>query len=317
MNPTQATTRWAVIIPVYNEANAIAGTIDAVKKTLQGSKHRLIEIIVVNDGSTDGTADILAGASGVTVLTHLRNRGYGAALRTALDHSTQEWAAIIDSDGTYPVEQLSLLMGSAETQSYHMIVGSRRGEGINSAPFRRLARWVLRKVVLILTGTWVPDLNSGMRVFRRSLFQEFRNILPSGFSFTTTITVASIFCGYQVLYVPIEYAKRTGKSHILPVRDFTNFLILISRITTYFDPLKFFIPLALVILILGLGKGVRDFFLVGYIGSLSVIMILMSLQVFLTGILADVMAKKGALTPTTSALTRTTESPILKTVGHS
>jgi len=297
----QNTESWALVIPVYNEGFEVANTVRKIHHVLKRVAKVEVEIIVVNDGSTDNTAEILTGIPGVTVLTHGRNYGYGASLRTALDYTSRELILITDADGTYPLDLIPRLMEDLRAGAA-MVVGARHGQGISQAPFRRLARWCLRHLVYLLTRVYVPDLNSGMRAFRRSIYAEFRHLLPAGFSFTTTITVASLYCRYRVEYVPIEYLKRKGKSHINPVRDFVNFTVLILRLASYFEPMKFFLPISMVVFGLGILRATRDFILLGYLGSLSVIMMLMAIQFFLTGIVADVIVRRSGAALTSAAL---------------
>lgn len=288
--------RCAIIIPVYNEERVIADTVERMLRITQQIAGWEFDITCVNDGSSDGTAAILNGLSGIRVITHEVNRGYGAALRTGLDNCRSEWVYIVDADATYPLEDLPRLLAEAE-RGADMVVGAREGEGIDLKPFHRIARWTLRKMAHALSGTMVPDLNSGMRVFRYRLYREFRSILPRGFSFTTTITLASLYSNYPVVYIPIEYKKRVGDSSIRPMRDFFSFIMLIVRIASYFEPLRFFLPLAFGIMGLGFFKGFIDFARLGAIGSLAVIMFLMGVQVMITGILAEVIVRRSTPGP--------------------
>ena len=178
-----------------------------------------------------------------------------------------------------------------------MVVGSRGGAGISGSPFRRLARWTLRKMVHGLTGIMVPDLNSGMRVFKRSLYAEYRHLLPLGFSFTTTLTVASLYSGHRVEYIPIHYERRVGRSNIRPVKDFLGFVILIVRLASYFEPLRFFLPASLVLLAVGVARAIRDIIVVNQFGALSVILILTSFQIFAFGVIADVIVRRFQVVP--------------------
>src|SRR5581483_9025245 len=168
----------------------------------------------------------------------------------------------------------------------------RAGQGISSGPFRRLARWILRKMVHGLTGTMVPDLNSGMRIFRRSLYSEFRHLLPMGFSFTTTLTVASLYSGHKVRYMPVQYQRRIGHSNIRPVRDFLGFVMLIVRLASYFDPLRFFLPVAFLFVALGILRGIRDVIVTNALGGLSLILFFIALQIFVLGVIADVIVRR-------------------------
>jgi glycosyltransferase involved in cell wall biosynthesis len=285
----------AVVIPVYNEERVIGETvtrIQAICATVPGYE---FEIICVNDGSKDGTAAVLGRLQGITVITHEMNRGYGAALRTGLDYCSQEWIFITDADGTYPLGDLPGLLASAA--DVDMVVGNRQGKGISHSPPHQLARWILRKMVHGLTGVMVPDLNSGMRVFRKSLYQEFRHLLPMGFSFTTTLTVASLYSGRRVRYVPINYERRIGKSNIKPIQDFLGFSMLIVRLASYFEPLRFFLPAAFGLALLGVARAVRDVIVVNQFGALSVILMLTAFQVFVLGVIADVIVRRFQIVP--------------------
>lgn len=286
----------AVIIPVYNECRAIEETVTRVQDICATVPGYIFEIICINDGSTDGTSDILGRLQGITIITHEVNRGYGAALRTGLDYCTQEWIFITDADGTYPLPDLPKLLDCA-SGGVDMVVGNRVGSGLSATPFHRLARWILRKMVHGLTGVMVPDLNSGMRVFRRSLYAEFRHLLPMGFSFTTTLTVASLYSGRKVRYEPIHYERRIGKSNIKPVKDFLGFAMLIVRLASYFDPLRFFLPAAFALAGVGLLRAIRDVIVVNQFGALSVILMLTAFQVFVLGVIADVIVRRFQVTP--------------------
>ena len=266
------------------------------------------EIICINDGSSDRTGDILAGLKAITVLTHDVNRGYGAALRTGLDYCTREWVFITDADGTYPLEDLVQLLECAES-GFDMVVGSREGAGISRSPLRRLARWILRKMVHGLSGVMVPDLNSGMRVFRKSLYSEFRHLLPLGFSFTTTLTVASLYSGHRVRYILVDYQRRIGQSNIKPVKDFFGFVILIVRLASYFEPLRFFLPASLALFALGLLRAVRDVIVVNQFGALSMILFLTAFQIFAFGVIADVIVRRFQVVPSTPQRPATARDP--------
>jgi len=286
----------AIIIPVYNEERAVADTVTRIQGICSRIPGYAFEIVCINDGSSDGSGRILAGLRGVTVLTHPVNRGYGAALRTGLDYCEQEWVFITDADGTYPLEDLPQLLECTE-RGVDMVVGSRGGAGISGSPFRRLARWVLRKMVHGLTGVMVPDLNSGMRVFRKSLYTEFRHLLPMGFSFTTTLTVASLYSGRRVEYIPIHYDRRIGRSNIKPMRDFFGFVMLIVRVATYFEPLRFFLPASFMLFGIGLLRAIRDIIVVNQFGALSVILFLTAFQIFVLGVIADVIVRRFQVVP--------------------
>jgi len=286
----------AVIIPVFNEQNAVADTVTRIQQICASIPDYEFEIICIDDGSSDASGKILATLPETTVLTHRVNRGYGAALRTGLDYCTQDWVFITDADGTYPLEDLGRLLERAEG-GVDMVVGSRGGAGISRNPLKQLARWILRKMVHGLTGVMVPDLNSGMRVFRKALYTEFRHLLPLGFSFTTTLTVASLYSGYRVEYVPIHYDRRIGQSNIKPLKDFFGFVMLIVRLASYFEPLRFFLPASFILLAIGVLRAIRDIIVVNQFGALSVIVILTAFQIFAFGVIADVIVRRFQVVP--------------------
>ena len=240
------TTGLTILVPAYNEEGGIARVIEWIRQALEPSGIEY-EVLVIDDGSADRTAE-LAGAAGARVLRHPDNRGYGEALKTGIRHAAYEWIAIIDADGSYPAEQIPEL--AERLRQADMVVGARTRAGAAIPLIRRPAKKFLTWLASYLTDTKIPDLNSGLRIFRRTLALEFLHILPSGFSFTTTITLAALNNGYIVEYVPIDYLKREGRSKIRPIRDTLNFLMLILRMTLLFRPLKIFFPLSIVFLLL-------------------------------------------------------------------
>jgi glycosyltransferase involved in cell wall biosynthesis len=239
---------FSVIVPCYNEEDAIAPTVEELNDAL-GTKSDY-ELIVVNDGSTDRTPDILRELekhySTLRVIHLEQNQGYGAALKAGLQRAQSELIAITDADGTYPNDRLRELVEQARTVD--MVVGARTGENIQYSKVRATA-----KIFLIHYASWIarqkiPDINSGMRVFRRDLAIRFLSILPNSFSFT--ITLAFLTSYRNVKYIPISYSPRIGKSKIRPIRDTLRFIQLIVRTAMYFAPLRVLAP---VIALIGLG----------------------------------------------------------------
>jgi glycosyltransferase involved in cell wall biosynthesis len=209
-----------VVIPAFNEAGAIGPTLVEIEAVL-GAAGLAGEIVVVDDGSRDGTAAEVAKYPGVRLIQHSYNRGYGASLKTGIRQAQHNLIAITDADGTYPIKMLPKLIG--EMGAYDMVVGARTGTEVNIPRRRRPAKWALNKLANYLSGVEIPDLNSGMRVFKRDQVMDFFRLLPSGFSFTTTITLAMLTNDFNVLYIPVDYYKRTGQSKINPIKDTANF----------------------------------------------------------------------------------------------
>lgn len=236
-------TAVSVVIPCFNEATSVAGVLRAIEDVLAlaAIPH---EIVVVDDGSSDGTAGAAEGAGCARVIRHRTNRGYGAALKTGIREARHDRIVICDADGSYPVAAIPSLARALDQDD--MAVGSRTG-GRQEGPWMRApARWVLRVLAQALTGTAIQDLNSGMRAMRRDLVTRFLGILPDGFSFTSTITIAALADGFRVSFHPIDYLKRSGRSKIRPVHDMLGFLVLIVRTALYFNPIKIFLPIAMV-----------------------------------------------------------------------
>jgi glycosyltransferase involved in cell wall biosynthesis len=280
-----------IIVPAYNEAEGIGQVLDTIITCMREAGMEY-ELIVIDDGSTDGTEAIVA-AKGVRIVRHKFNRGYGASLKTGIRQSRYPMVAIIDADGTYPVDALPKLL--ACMSEYDMAVGARTGDHVKIQPLRRPAKWFLKKLADYLSGFKIPDLNSGLRVFRRELAERFFGIFPDGFSFTTTITLAALTNGYRVEFLPINYYKRTGQSSIKPLRDFLGFVLLIIRLIVYFKPLNVFLPVSALLLLVGFSKAMIDLIHQNYFGVGSAIVILAALQIGFLGLLADLIMRRTHL----------------------
>lgn len=278
----------SVVIPAFNEEGSVAVQVEKVRCVLEecGVEH---EIIVVDDGSMDQTANE-ATRAGARVLQHPRNRGYGAALKTGINAAQYETIAITDADGTYPCDVLPLLLEKAE--DFDMVVGARVGEHVAVPMIRRPAKWFLRKLASYVAGQHIPDLNSGLRVMKKSLVERFEFILPSGFSFTTTITLALLSNDFLVYYHPINYYRRVGHSKIRPV-DTYHFLMLILRTIVFFNPLRVFLPLGAIFFVIGLGKFAYDIFL-DNLSETAVLGVLGAFIIWAMGLLSDQIARIGS-----------------------
>jgi glycosyltransferase involved in cell wall biosynthesis len=277
----------SVVIPAFNEEAAVADEVRAVRAALEsaGIAH---EIIVVDDGSSDRTAE-RAAESGAAVLRRPENRGYGAALKTGIARARYQWIVITDADGTYPAEDIPHLVERCE--GFDMVVGSRTGDDVHIPLIRRPAKWFLRRLAGFLAGRRIPDLNSGLRVMRKPVVERFLHILPSGFSFTTTITLAMMCNDYLVDYQPINYRRRIGDSKIRASHA-GQFFLLILRTIVYFNPLKIFMPLGGVLFLAATGKFVYDIYMQNLSES-AVLGFLAAVIVWAIGLLSDQIARIG------------------------
>jgi glycosyltransferase involved in cell wall biosynthesis len=306
MNADQMSTEQAgltakgvtLVVPVYDEEDGIEGVVRRLSVLELGAP---LELLVIDDGSTDGTRAKLSQLERevdcLRVIEHGYNRGYGAALKTGFREAAYEVVVITDADSTYPEDRIRDLLDCVD-RGAEMAVGARTGESVHIPLVRRPAKWVLRKLASYLAGVRIPDLNSGLRAFRRELVETYVGILPDGFSFTTTITLASLTNHHQVEYVTIDYAHRSGSSKIRPIRDTLRFISLIIRTVLYFNPLRVFYPLfACLSLFLGVSF-YYDVFLDETAPNLSdktVVLFLASVQVLSLGLVADLIDKKARL----------------------
>jgi glycosyltransferase involved in cell wall biosynthesis len=285
----------SVIIPVYNEENNIKITITKVHEVLEKSAIKEYEIIAVDDGSTDNTTVVLKESTlNCHLVTHEQNKGYGAALKSGIRKSKYDIIAITDADGTYPIKDIPKLYN--RMNDCDMVVGARTGKKVKIPLIRRPAKWLLAKLANYLAETKIPDLNSGLRLFRKVDVYRLWGILPRGFSFTTTLTLAMLTNDMQVKFIPIDYMKRKGKSKIRPIRDTLNFIQLIVRTVLYFNPLKIFVPIALLLFLLSLGVFVYSSFAMDRILDTTVsILFVASIQMLSIGMIADIIDKRNKL----------------------
>lgn len=285
----------SIIVPAYNEEHGLGGVLvqlSAIQAQL-GASGQQVEIIVVDDGSTDRTADAVRQHERVTLIVHRANKGYGGALKTGIRHAKGEWICITDADGTYPNERIPDLVARAVENGCDMVVGARTGEQVAIPLGRRPAKWVIGQLANFVAGEPIPDLNSGLRVFRREAGLRFFGILPDGFSFTTTITLGMLTNGYVVNYVLINYRARVGRSKIRPIQDTLNFLQLVVRIALYFEPLKVFVPLSLALFSLALLWAAFSKIVFGQLADVTTLLMAMSaLEVFMIGLLAELINQR-------------------------
>jgi len=285
----QARSRAAVsiIIPAYNEEAGVAATIADIHNAMSAFAGDY-EVVVVDDGSTDRTAE-RAGQAGARLIHHRENRGYGAALKTGIRKVRYDKIVITDADGTYPVDVIPQLVKRLD--EYDMVVGARTGEAVHVPLARRPAKWLLQTLASFLAGCPIPDLNSGLRAMRRDVIEIFEHILPSGFSFTTTITLALLCNDYMVDYLPINYRTRVGDSKVRAPHAY-DFFLLIVRTIVYFNPLKIFLPLGAILFLAGSAKLVYDIYLENLSES-AVLAFLGAIIVWAIGLLSDQISRTG------------------------
>ncbi len=281
-----------IIVPCYNEEKGIANTISQIKSVAKNIKHDM-GIVVIDDGSTDKTSEILGKITGIKIIRNKTNLGYGASLKIGIRDSKADYILIIDADGTYPINSIPKIISKIKDND--MVVGARTGKNVNIPFFRKPAKWILKHFTQYLTKTEIPDLNSGLRIFKRDIAVKYINLFPDGFSFTTTLTMICLTNGYRLEYVPIDYYERKGSSTISPVKDFLRFINLIFRLTIFFKPLNVFIPISGILFIAGVLKLIRDFLLLNQFGLGGSLLILTSIQIAFLGILADLIIKSRSL----------------------
>jgi len=285
----------SVIVPVYNEKDSVKDTLTKLQSTMARARMDY-EILLVDDGSTDGTRDILQKIwpdPKVKMIYHRKNKGYGAALKSGIKTAKFDFIFISDCDGTYPVERIPELAAPVIEDKCDMMVGARTGKDAQIPLIRRPAKWFILCLANYLTDEKIPDLNSGFRCIKKSACQRFLSLLPDGFSFTTTITIAMLTSDYRVEYNVITYKKRTGKSKIHPVRDTINFIKLVIRTVLYFNPLKIFLPLTGILLAAALIEFLYSFFFCPKIFDDTLVALLLgALQIFAIGLIADLIDKR-------------------------
>lgn len=282
----------SLIIPVYNEGDAIAGILDTLLAYPFIGDY---EIIIVSDGSTDGTSDILRKyherRGGFTLLEHERNKGYGASLKTGLEAASSETIIITDADGSYPNERIPELVDRYNDNGLDMLVGARVGADAKIPWIRRPPKWVLNKIANVLVGYAIPDINSGLRVFNRQVAMDNFNLLCDGFSFTTTITLIMLTQRYKVEYVPISYHKRLGHSKIHPIKDPLAFLMIIVTTILYFRPMKVLLPVATLLLLAGGVLAVYQALFLQNITTVTLLLTATGFNVLILSLIADLIVK--------------------------
>lgn len=279
MSSMAAGASLSIIIPAKNEQGAIGSVVASARNEYPDA-----EIIVVNDGSTDDTAAI-AEKAGATVITHPISLGNGASIKSGARAANAEIFAMMDGDGQHDARDLGKLLAKLD-EGYDMAIGA-RDSGSHANVGRLFANGLYNGVATFLTGSRVPDLTSGFRAVRAEKFREYLYLLPNGFSYPTTITMAFLRSGYPVCFEPIAAEKRTGKSHIRPIRDGVRFFGIIFKIATLYAPLKIFMPLSALFFATGFGWYAYTYLTSARFTNMSMLLFSASVIIFLIGLISE------------------------------
>jgi glycosyltransferase involved in cell wall biosynthesis len=281
----------SVIIPVYNEQKIVAKTLNEIVESLDGFAE--YEIILVNDGSTDGTLEEVQAAkiNNITIINHIENLGYGKSIYDGILLAKHNCIVIIDGDGSYPAKSIRELY--KYYPQYDMVVGARKGKEYTKGIFKRWARYLFKYLAEYATGRKVPDINSGLRIFRKDIVINFQDSLCTGFSFTTTITLIFLLNHYFVKYIPIDYFRRKGESKVKPFKDTLRAGQIILEAILYYNPIKLFLLFATCNAGLGLFLWVINYFFLTSVELTVASAMLMAgfVPIFCLGMLADQLKK--------------------------
>ncbi|CAN5247038.1 N/A [soil metagenome] len=248
----------SIVLPCYNEEKAVAKVVGQVRHVMTGTG-RPFEILVIDDASTDRTAEIVARMPDVRIITHAINQGSGASRRTGTINARGEIIVMLDADGTYEARTIPKMLDLFP--EYDQVNGARTSEKGTLKFIRMPTKWILRQLAIYISGHHIPDLNTGLKAYKRDVMLKYLWVLPDGFSCVTSMTLAFLTNGHPVKYVSTPYYKRIGKSKFHPVHDTAKYLTTILRVMTFFRPLRVYLPVALLMIGGGILKSFFDFFL--------------------------------------------------------
>ena len=279
----------SIVLPVYNEKGHLRQEIDRIRAAMDASEFSY-ELVVVDDGSNDGSSEALRDIEGIRLIQFLTNRGSGSARKFGTRAARGRIVVWTDVDMSYPNDLIPELV--REMEGYDQVVGARTTEEGTHKAFRVPAKLFIRKLASYLVQTPIPDLNSGMRAFRRDVALQYVSQLPTGFSCVTTITMTFLANGYAVRYVPIEYATRAGSSKFHPWADTRRYLLQVIRMVLSYNPLRVFLPMATALLVIGLLKLGYDVVDKGFRPAANTLLLLFaSFQLYVVGLLADLFVR--------------------------
>lgn len=269
----------SIVIPAKNEGGAIGAVVSKAREQFADA-----EIIVVDDGSSDDTAAV-AAAAGATVISHPESLGNGAAVKSGARAASGDVIAFMDGDGQHDAAELAPLLEQLDN-GYEMAIGA-RNTGSHASVGRLFANGLYNGIASMMSGRKILDLTSGFRAARAEKFKQFLYLLPNGFSYPTTITMAFLRSGYPVTFEPIVAAKRVGKSHIRPIRDGVRFLIIIFKIATLYSPLKIFLPISGLFFATGVGYYAYTYLTTARFTNMSLLLFSAAVIVFLIGLISE------------------------------
>ncbi len=270
----------SIVIPAKNEAKSLVSLLPKLK-----ARYPRAEIIVVNDGSEDDTSNICRDNSVVEIL-HPYSKGNGAAVKSGARQASQDILVFMDGDGQHGPEDIDRLLAGIES-GYDMVVGARKGLKSQANVFRGGANRFYNSLATLMVGHRVEDLTSGFRAVKADKFREFLHLLPNGFSYPTTSTMAFFRAGYSVSYIPIEVKKRLGKSHIHLFKDGVRFLLIIFKVGTLYSPLKVFFPLSVMFFSLASLHYANTYIDQGRFTNMSALLYVTSVLVFVMGLISE------------------------------
>jgi glycosyltransferase involved in cell wall biosynthesis len=283
----------SVVLPCYNERDHVELEVKRIRNAFEAAGMSY-ELICVDDGSTDGTREVLETLPDVRAILLPRNQGSGTARRIGTQQARGRVVVWTDADMTYPNERIPELVAELD-DTWDQVVGARRGEAGTYKLARVPAKWAIRKLASFLSDTDIPDLNSGLRAFKRSVAEPYLRLLPPGFSCVTTITLAFLANGHAVKYVPVDYFKRAGRSKFHPFRDAYNYLIQVLRMIMYFNPLRVLMPVGLALLSATFVKAGLDLVIHDLrVAGSTVLVGLAAFNIMAIALLADLVVRRTA-----------------------